>query len=43
MPFDFPRDLSLCFATCLWYDEEEEEEQMPSCVTEIVKSTKERI
>jgi len=40
---DFPKDLSLRFDMCLCYEEEDEQEQMPSCVTEIVKSTKEHI
>jgi len=42
---DFPEDLSLRFGMCLCYEDEEEDEQEqePSCVSEIVKSTKEHI
>jgi hypothetical protein len=39
---DFSEDLSLRCGMCLCY-EEGEQEQMPSCVTEIVKSTKQHI
>jgi len=40
---DFPEDLSLRFGMCLCYEEEDEQEQKPSCVSEIVKSAKEHI
>jgi hypothetical protein len=39
---DFSEDLPLRFGMCLWY-EEDEQEQMPSGVTENGKSTKEHI
>lgn len=37
---DLPRDLLFRFGMCLSHDDEDEQEQTPFCVTEIVKSTR---